>query len=377
MMPRLLYRILLTKVQRIISSAILITHGIWAVPIVFIIRLIHPWRTIRLGTIRCDRIGHFAADSGHQLGMLHLKEKQFVDLYWLPVNTCNKFFSELVCRHLSVHWWVRPLDYWNRWIPGGADHWRPSSITKSRDLDGYLERAGVKFSFLPRESEDGKKWLRDRGWREGEQFVCLLVRDSAYLDHAMTQENGYWKYHEFRDTDITDYESAILWLAEKGIWVLRMGKIMAKPLKIKHTKIIDYAFDLDRSDFLDVWLFANCDFCISTGSGPDAISDIFRRPLLLLNYIPLRDMFSWSYALHFPKKLFWQNNGYQLSLSDYIEHSYLSADEYHRAGIKIKDLSSENIQDAVQEMWSRLQGTWHDTDYSEKCNELFWRVFRN
>jgi len=366
----------LSKAHRLTLITLLLTHGVWALPVVLTIRMIRPWRTIRFGTIRSDRIGHFAADAGHQLNGLQLQDKQFIDLYWLPRKTCNKFFARLVCRHLFVYWWVQPLDCWNRLIPGGGNHWRPSTTTKSRDINGYLEKSKTFFTFLPEEDEKGKEWLRNRGWQDGEQFVCLLVRDSAYLDHSFKQKEGGWRYHDFRDSDISDYESAATWLADKGVWVLRMGKIMANPLKIKHRRIIDYSFELDKSDFLDVWLFANCKFCISTGCGPDAISDIYRRPLLLLNYIPLRDIFSWSNAIHFPKHLFWKSSGKHLNLSDYIKHSYLSSDEYHRAEIIVKDLTPEIILEAVQEMLSRLDGTWNDSEDDLERHELLWQTLR-
>jgi len=218
--------------------------------------------------------------------------------------------------------------------------------------------------------------LRKYGWRDGEKFVCLLVRDEAYLAHTLKQSEGYWKYHAYRDTNIADYELATLWLAEQGIWVLRMGKIMKEPLKTIHPKIIDYAFGIDKSDFLDVWLFANCYFCISTGSGPDSISDIFRRPMLLLNYLPLRDMYSWSNATHLPRPLFWKATGNQLSLSEYLTNAYFKNDDYHRAGIIIKNLPSEVIRKAVQEMIFRLQGVWRDRVEDLKMHQLFWKLLR-
>jgi hypothetical protein len=37
---------------------------------------------------------------------------------------------------------------------------------------------------------------------------------------------------------------------------LRMGRIAAKPIPIRHRRVVDYAFHPDRSDFLDIWLFA-------------------------------------------------------------------------------------------------------------------------
>ena len=44
------------------------------------------------------------------------------------------------------------------------------------------------------------------------------------------------------------------WLADQGVWVLRMGKIMERPIPTEHPRIVDYAFEPNKSDFLDIWL---------------------------------------------------------------------------------------------------------------------------
>ena len=41
----------------------------------------------------------------------------------------------------------------------------------------------------------------------------------------------------------------------------------------------------DKNDFMDIWLFAHCTACISTGTGLDLLSVVYNRPILLLNYI--------------------------------------------------------------------------------------------
>jgi putative glycosyltransferase (TIGR04372 family) len=376
MVNKLFLKKTLTRSYGFICKGILFLHGVWAIPAVIVIRLIRPWLKLRFGTIRCDRIGHFAADSGQQWAKHQLQDALFVDLYWLPSKTCNTFMTEIVRRNFSVHWWVRYLDYWNRLIPRGSFHCRPSSETGSRDLSGSLEKARKSFPLLKSEDDKGKKWLKQHGWRDGEHFACLLVRDRAYLDHFNKLEDGSWRYHDYRDTDISNYEPAALWLANQGVWVLRMGRKMEKPMSIKHPRIIDYAFQKDQSDFLDIWLLANCCFCISTGSGPDMVSDMYRRPLLFINYIPFRNIISWSNATHLPKDLFWESSGIELTLNEYFTHTYFTSDEYRRAGIVIKDLTPAVIQEAVQEMWRRLNKSWHDSDEDLKLQELFWQALR-
>ena len=45
--------------------------------------------------------------------------------------------------------------------------------------------------FLSSEEEQAKVWLRSKGWEDGQKFVCILVRDDAYLG----SEEWHLKYH--------------------------------------------------------------------------------------------------------------------------------------------------------------------------------------
>ena len=107
-------------------------------------------------------------------------------------------------------------------------------------------------------------------------FVCLFVRDSAYL--AELYKDSY-NYHNYRNTDIQNYALVAYELAERGFYVIRMGEIVNKALMVDHTKVIDYAWNGMRSDFMDIYLSAKCDFAISTGTGMCEVSRNFRRPM--------------------------------------------------------------------------------------------------
>ena len=43
--------------------------------------------------------------------------------------------------------------------------------------------------------------------------------------------------------------------------------------------VIDYAFSPIKSDFLDIFLLSNCEFCLTTDLGLDSIPLIARRPI--------------------------------------------------------------------------------------------------
>jgi len=355
-----------------------VIHGIWAIPLVLIMRLIRPIILIRVGTFLSNRIGHYVADTAHHWILYNLNiTYREVNLFWLEDYTCNAQWTKIVKRNLPVYSWVKYVDIWNKFIPKGDAH--NLVYFGSRDTEGLLENSNVEMmQLLPTEEAKAKRWLRSKGWTDGEPFVCLIVRDSAYLNSVNSLNEYDFSYHSYRDSDIDTYVLAIEWLANQGVWVLRMGKKMRKQVYSQHKKIIDYAFDSQKSDLLDVWLFSNCSLCISSATGVDFLSDIFRRPMLLLNYLPINDLISWSNSLHYPKKLIWKNTQKMLNLSEYMRHGYSHTENYSSAGIGIVDLTEEEIINAVQEAWRDVLS--NKTTRSDNCTyqqEKFWEIMRS
>jgi len=251
----------------------------------------------------------------------------------------------------------------------------PQSFANSRDPQGLLTKIDVSYDFLLEEDKTSREWLRSKGWKEGEPFICLQVRDSSYLDKFDPNKDVLLQdEHSFRNSSIESYLPAVNWLTSQGVWVLRMGKLMSKPLgKMDH--LIDYAFDEEKSDLLDIWLFANCDACISTSTGPDWISALYRKPLLFVNALPLGLLFSMFNSIWVPKKLIWKDSGLNLNLSEHLENLYLRTSQYASAGIDISDLTPEEILLATQEFWGRIRGTWDETDEDIKRQDEFWDLF--
>jgi len=357
-----------------LSSRLLLNllHSVWAIPCVLIIRLLRPIILIRIGTLFSGRIGHFAKDAGIQW-IENKTNGNDINIYWLDKDTCNKQWEKMVRRNFFVHAWVEYVHVWNKYIYGGEKHYRPSSITGSRDIKGLLESNNFgMLKFLEDEEKEAKEWLINKGWNDGEPFVCIQVRDTAYLGSEEFHLNYDWDYHDYRNSNISTYILAIKWLLEQGVFVLRMGKKVNKKTPFNHPKFVDYPFCSDKSDLLDIWLFANCNLCISTGSGPDAISDIYRRPVVLLNYLPLVDMFSWSFSINHPKNLVWKDTGKALTLDDYLNYAFYFTEEYINSNIEIIDLTQEEILDVVIECWSYIQGDRVDSKNDIDMQKIFW-----
>lgn len=349
-----------------------------AIPAVLVIRAIKSICHIRFGTMISDRIGHFAGDAVILLSEKVLTEPHFVDWYWFNTPTCNDQFERMVRRVFYVRWWVKYLYLANRFIPGGSSH-EMINPPGSLDIHGLLERAkNINASYLPFSSDDEKEaesFLSGLGWKQGERFVCLLVRDSAYLDNAFPGNDC--NYHNYRDSYIDTYHAAAMELAERGYWVFRMGKHMHHPFCCSHPRVIDYAFNEKKSDLLDIWLMANCYFCVTTGTGTDEISASYRRPIVYVNYLPVSHFSTWRKCICIPKHLIWRNSCEYVSLQEHLEHNYLHSSKYEESGIDVVDLSPKEIKDAVLEMEERLAGTWIENADDAELHQKFWEIFKS
>ena len=358
--------------NKVMPHTLKILNGLWAIPFVLFIRLLKPIHLIKFSVLRSNRLGDWVLDTA-QLKLT--PEKKIHRLVWFKEPCSNSFWAKIVKRNLKISQWAESPYYWNWKIPGGDEH--NEVFLKDRDTEGLMEKdnSKLRFSFSEEENVNANSWLKSKGWSEGQPFVCIIVRDSAYLKSSNLVEKIDWSYHSYRDTNINDYLPAMEWLTDQGIYVFRMGKVMEKPLVTKNKKIIDYAFLEDKSDFLDIWLFANCNLCISTGTGPDFVSDFWRRPLLYLNYIPIGNAVSWSNSMSIPKNLYWKKSGKELSLKEHLKFT-----SYHNIenspDIGQRDLSKEEILVSVKECWKFLSGSSKLTDEEKILNKKFWKIIK-
>ena len=248
------------KVRKILDYyfSISIFHVIWALPSVIIIRLLKPYTLIRIGPIRSERIGHFVFDGIEQINRINNQKINTIDWFYLH-EISNKQWEKMIRDNLPIYQFTKHLEYWNNLIPGGNSHYRPSSLTDSRDVEGLCWKHNANIlEFTRNETEQAKKWLKSKGWCDGDKFICVLVRDDHYLANDPSHGGGSrrsfynWSYHSYRNSSISTYLPAMEWLAEQGYWVLRMGKLMSEPISSNHPKVIDYAFQQSKNDLLEL-----------------------------------------------------------------------------------------------------------------------------
>ena len=150
-------------------------------------------------------------------------------------------------------------------------------------------------------------------------------------------------------------------------------------MKISHPRIIDYATNGMRSDFMDIYLGAKCEFCITTGMGLDAIPYIFRRPMVYVNMVPFgllctyRKEFISLTKMHVSKE-----EGRRLTISEIFNRGVgfcLNTSGYESEGIRLIENAPEEIRDVVIEMIERLNDTWEAHADDEALQRRFRKLF--
>src|SRR3989338_1690224 len=155
----------------------------------------------------------------------------------------RRFFPQIFEK--SLYWFFYSVEWVNYKIPGFEKYIVGDKIK----LQHLLELAPPYLTFTNDEEILGQAGLREIGLPSGVEFVCLLVRDNVYLSAFQPKVDD--SVSEFRNCDVNDFILAAEELTRQGYYVIRMGAKVAKKIKTKNEKIIDYATSPFRNDFMD------------------------------------------------------------------------------------------------------------------------------
>lgn len=375
--------VLARKIKWVLSVLLKLPLYILAVIVVFLLRLSRPWLLVRWGRLISTRIGHFAANTELYLcerdaGINRLNQRH-VDMFYISKPICNNQLATMWKRVLRVWpvWVLAPISRVNGLVPGGAVHEIGNNTQGDRDVHNLLNRLPSHLEFTTDEEARGEAGLRAMGIPPDTPFVCLLVRDGAYL--AQHIPGGDFNYHNFRDCDIQNFIPAAEELANRGYFVIRMGAKVREVMKTTHPRVIDYAANGMRTDFMDIYLGAKCEFCISTGAGWDAVPMIFRRPIVGINWVTLAYWLTYrTEFLTIPKRHILQESQKSLTLREIFAHGVgfsQDASDYESRGIGFVENTPEEIREVVIEMVERLNGTWQPHYDDEDLQRRFWEIF--
>ncbi len=334
-----------------------------AIPFALFLRLFSCFTPVKLAGIRTSQIGHFVFDTQNHLRRIQLNpQSYYLFAYFYGVQS-NSQWEKMVRRRYTIHPIFHYVSLANRLFPNAQRYELDLSggNTAESDKEGIYVRTSSEIAFNSEEQQRGMAYLEKIGMQTSEKYVCLLVREPNYKE--VLDGDRDWSYHSYRDSDVNTFVDATEWLAEKGYWIIRMGKFVRDPMRSEHPKIIDYAMTEERSDFLDIWLMANCAFCITTGTGLDCVVEMADKPSVYINLLPLNHIKLYKNSLTVPKKLWWKKSGKLLNLEEYIRHGYLSTEDYQRHGIEVEGLSPLEITEVVREMEKKVCQVY---DYSDE-----------
>jgi putative glycosyltransferase (TIGR04372 family) len=369
------------KIDKIRNEPLLLL----AIPVslisLLLIFILRPLIKIRIGFLRSDRIGHFATNTELYLCEREVNQrdhKRSLDLLYFAREPCNQQLARMWARELIILPWffMRPLDLIIRSFNCLSFFHAFEARGGDRDIDDMMEQSTPHLQFNAEEETLGENGLRAMGIQIGEPFVCMTVRDSAYLNDIY---KGSSEYHNYRDSDVQNYVLAAEQLAEKGFFVIRMGAKVNATINSTHPKVIDYATNGMRSDFMDIYLGAKCEFCISQSTGFDAVPTIFRRPVAYVNMMPLVSYPTFlKNSIGITKHHFSVENDRELTFREIYTLSskiWLTTLEYESLKVRLIENTPEEIRDVVIEMAERLAGTWQSDPDDEALQKRFWEIF--
>ncbi len=350
-----------------------------ALPFVLLMRVLRPIIWIRLIPV-LERIGHGLGNTD-----IYLLERR---AGLCPSKAVDIFYSDRPwkCNHQMIKMlkrWVPLYDlvYWIAWvnleIPGFEAH-HYIHPHPARDIYGLSDDTLPPVVFNLKEEEHGAVLLRRMGIPPGSRIVCFHGRDNAYLKAAQPTED--WEYHNHRDVDINTYALAIKELVARGYYCIRMGRVVNQAFIWKDPHVIDYAMSPWRSDFADMYLISRCHFYIGTSCGMDGVAWFFRKPLIVLNMIPMADVSGWSqnYFNIFKKIWLVQEKRFltfkEILARDPHRDSFFM--EYKKSGLEIVDNTPQEIFDAVIEKEERMRGCWQTNEEYEELQRRFWALYK-
>lgn len=354
-----------------------------AVVVVVVSRLVASVFVVRFGAMKSDRVGHFALETELTLAEQHAGiqavPRRGVDIWYAPHPVSNAAVARLWRRTVRMWpaWLMAPVYRVNERIPGAPRHSIPSSSRTVLDVHNLLDLVPPRVALTERELERGRAALRDLGVPDGVPVVPLILRDAAFTNAVFPGKD--MSYHDYRNCDIDDMKSAATYLADSGYAVLRMGAVVEKPFRVDRDLVIDYASSGARTELLDVYVAAICDFCISDGLGYASLPAIFRRPNVYVNFTPFHAYYSSRAAdVGIPKWIGDAATRRPLRLSEIVERDAVhltSSAAYAERGVVPLSNHPDDALALVREVVSRRRGSWIADPDEDALQASFWRRY--
>ena len=379
-------------------------YGFFAILLVLVIRLFSKLFLIRFAPIDRSKIGRA------YLGDWYLSEKKngkhkgrYLDIFYFPKSL----------NHVNFQW----LKMWRRalyWIPGGEfwDHvikfnrkfngfekyeiatthayptlkkWQEhianpalgSIVINNNRLKSILKNNNPNISFNLQELNIGSRLLSKLKIPPNEQYICFHARDNAFLETV--SKSADWSYHDYRDSSIENYLSAAEEMTKRGLYSIRMGAVVKNSIDSTSPKIIDYAVSEYQSDFNDIYIGSHCRFFLCSDGGISVIPEMFRVPVVYVNWTAILRISTWVLnGLFIFKTFYLRSEDRNMTFSEIINLDFGGIETnkiFQKLNIELIENTPEEIRTVSIEMDERLSGNWETKEEDEELQEQFWLLF--
>ncbi len=336
---------------------------------------------IRVHTLWSTRIGEYLVrylraveDSAEN------EKKGILDVFVLSdcINH-NSRLSQIMGRHICIidDTNVEMWRYILRHFPNVqvAKCWADYEIKKNDRLRNSKDT--VKYFELTAE-EEAEGMNKMKAMQLQQPFVCVSSRDKAYLHSIFPLKDCI--YHDYRDSDINNFNLAADYLTQEGIMAVRMGRAVDKTVEFGNC--IDYANNY-YDELMDIVLSKGCRFYVGDSSGIVWLPMVMNKPIALRNWIPVfLNSESLPYNPHnllIFKKYYLKSEGRFLSIKEMMKieaEVRYDGNKYAEYGIEVIENSAEETLDLVMEMNERLDGKWKETREDIALQDKFQSIYK-
>jgi putative glycosyltransferase (TIGR04372 family) len=155
---------------------------------------------------------------------------------------------------------------------------------------------------------EGQNFLNQFGWKKSEPFVVLHVRFNP-VDNLTSENNS----------KLEDYVSTINYLLQHGFWVFRIGDSNMPKAQIYHPQFIDLT-SFEDNFFLrqtHIFLLSECEFAITTSSGPVSVPYEFGKPIVYTNAVAISRVPAFK-GIVLPRRIFSKEKNRILEVEEII-----------------------------------------------------------
>jgi len=269
------------------------------------------------------------------------------------IRSANDFFLDLILRHspLKIEFadpeifskipptQIDTLNY--SFGPGGKYRTEADcAFATNQEFPEFRVEDDFILKLNEDENADGLRIIESKLGRKVDSFFVLHVREP---------KNGDLKFSQARDANISKYFTLADAIEKSGSLVIRMGDKNFPKLD-SNFPAFDYAHSNIKSEFMDVWLWANCKKWIGTVNGAAFPPIAFRKERVLL------EQWYWSAALPAGdvgvKKKIIQNYPIKIEISheDIRVSRCMDRAFIARSGYKLCEASSDELASEVSKI---------------------------